>query len=107
MWREGKVQVCPLRSKHLALLTWQGQVVSWSLAILEDPMEWEHKGLRFTITIEPMGELCLAAARVPREGMFVRVRPFSAIGRSEEEAVELLKDQIRSEYQAVPGRNSG
>ncbi len=65
-------------------------------------MEWEHKGLRFTITIEPMGELCLAAARVPRAGMFVRVRPFSAIGRSEEEAVDLLKDQIRLEYQTVP-----
>jgi hypothetical protein len=34
--------------------------------------------------------------------MFVRVRPFSAIGRNEEEAVELLQDQIRMEYQAVP-----
>ena len=65
-------------------------------------MDWEHKGLRFTISTEPMGVLCLAAARVPREGLFVRVRPFSAIGRSEEEAVELLKDQIRLEYQTVP-----
>ncbi len=65
-------------------------------------MDWEHKGLRFTITTEPMGVLCLAAARVPREGLFIRVRPFSAIGKSEEEAVELLQDQIRMEYQAVP-----
>ncbi len=65
-------------------------------------MDREHKGLRFTISTEPMGVLCLAAARVPREGLFVRVRPFSAIGRSEEEAVELLKDQIRLEYQTVP-----
>ena len=65
-------------------------------------MDWEHKGLRFTITTEPMGVLCLAAARVPREGLFVRVRPFSAIGKSEEEAVGLLKDQIRLEYQTVP-----
>ena len=64
-------------------------------------MDWEHKGLRFTITTEPMGVLCLAAARVPREGLFVRVRPFSAIGKSEEEAVELLKDQIRLEYKTV------
>lgn len=65
-------------------------------------MDWEHKGLRFEITTEPMGVLCLAAARVPRQGIFVRVRPFSAIGRSEKEALELLKDQIRLEYQAVP-----
>jgi hypothetical protein len=34
--------------------------------------------------------------------MFVRVRPFSAIGRNKEEAVELLQDQIRLEYQTVP-----
>ncbi len=65
-------------------------------------MDWEHKGLRFTITTEPMGVLCLAAARVPREGLFIRVRPFSAIGRNQEEAVELLQDQIRLEYQTVP-----
>ncbi len=65
-------------------------------------MEWEHKGLRFTIDTEPMGVLCLAAARVPREGMFVRVRPFSAIGTSEDEAVTLLKDQIRLEFKSVP-----
>ena len=65
-------------------------------------MDWEHKGLRFTITTEPMGVLCLAAARVPREGLFVRVRPFSAIGKSEDDAIELLKDQIRLEYQTVP-----
>ena len=69
---------------------------------LNAKMDWEHKGLRFTITTEPMGVLCLAAARVPREGMFVRVRPFSAIGKSEEEAVELLKDQILLEYKTVP-----
>ena len=49
-----------------------------------------------------MGVLCLAAARVPRESLFVRVRPFSAIGKNEEEAVELLQDQIRMGYQAVP-----
>ena len=65
-------------------------------------MEWEHIGLRFTIDTEPMGVLCLAAAHVPREGMFVRVRPFSAIGTSEDEAVILLKDQIRLEFKSVP-----
>ena len=65
-------------------------------------MEWEHKGLCFTIDTEPMGVLCLAAAHVPREGMFVRVRPFSAIGTSEDEAVTLLKDQIRLEFKSVP-----
>ena len=65
-------------------------------------MDWEHKGLRFTITTEPMGALCLAAARVPREGMPVRVRPFSAIGTNPDEAVKLLKDQIRMEFESVP-----
>lgn len=74
-----------------------GPLLYWNAA-----MDWEHKGLRFTITTEPMGVLCLAAARVPREGLFIRVRPFSAIGKSEEEAIELLKDQIRMEYQPVP-----
>ena len=65
-------------------------------------MDWEHKGLHFTITTEPMGALCLAAARVPREGMVVRIRPFSAIGTNEDEAVTLLKDQIRLEFERVP-----
>ena len=64
-------------------------------------MDWEHKGLRFTITTDPMGALCLAAARVPKEGMFVRIRPFSAIGTNEDEAVTLLKNQIRLEFQSV------
>ena len=65
-------------------------------------MDWEHKGLHFKITAEPMGALCLAAARVPKEGMFMRVRPFSAIGTNEDEAVTLLKDQIRLEFESVP-----
>ncbi len=65
-------------------------------------MDWEHKGLRFTITTEPMGALCLAAARVPKEGMCVRVRPFSAIGKNKDEAVKLMKDQIRLEFESVP-----
>ncbi len=65
-------------------------------------MNWEHKGLRFTITTDAMGSLYLAAARVPRDGMFVRVRPFSAIGTNEEEAVKLLKSQIRQEFESVP-----
>ena len=58
-------------------------------------MDWEHKGLRFTITTAPLRVLCLSAARVPREGMFVRVRPFSAIGRNEADAFALFHDQIR------------
>jgi len=44
----------------------------------------------------------MASARVPEEGMFVRVRPFSAIGTDEEEALELLKKQIRMENRSVP-----
>jgi hypothetical protein len=34
--------------------------------------------------------------------MFVRVRPFSAIGTDDDEAVALLKDQIRREFESVP-----
>ncbi|MEE2822152.1 MAG: hypothetical protein VYA53_04135 [Acidobacteriota bacterium] len=65
-------------------------------------LDWEYKGLCFNITTEPMGELYLAAARVPKEGMFVRVRPFSAIGTSADEALALLKSQIRMEFEIVP-----
>lgn len=65
-------------------------------------MQWECKGLLFTISMEPLGPFFLASARVPKEGMFVRVRPFSALGRTEEEAAEMLKEQIRFEYRRVP-----
>ena len=65
-------------------------------------MEWEHKGIRFTITTEKLGPLVMASARTPQEGMFVRVRPFSSIGRDESKAVELLKAQITLEMKRVP-----
>jgi len=66
-------------------------------------MQWEHKGIQFTIETEPQGDLfVLASARAPGIGPFVRVRPFSALGRSEEEALDKLKDQIRAEYRRVP-----
>ncbi|HLV00275.1 MAG TPA: hypothetical protein VKZ59_03355 [Acidobacteriota bacterium] len=65
-------------------------------------MDWEHKGVKFTITIEKAGTFVLASARAPREGIFVRVRPFSALGKSEEEALELLQQQIKMEFRRVP-----
>lgn len=65
-------------------------------------MEWEHKGIRFIIAVEPMGALYLASARTPQRGPFVRTRPFSAIGTSPEQALELLKNQIEREYRSVP-----
>lgn len=65
-------------------------------------MEWHHKGIDFTISTEPMGPLVMASAEAPKEGMFVRVRPFSAIGRDQEEAIRLLKEQIEFEYRKVP-----
>ena len=65
-------------------------------------MDWKHKGIIYSISIEPMGTLVMVSARVPEEGMFVRVRPFSAIGTNEAEALELLKKQIRMEYRSVP-----
>lgn len=65
-------------------------------------MEWDHKGIVFRITAEPLGRFCLVSASVPPEGRFVRIRPFSALGRSEEQALEMLKEQIRAEYRKVP-----
>jgi len=65
-------------------------------------MEWEHKGITFSITTLPLGALVMASARAPREGPYVRVRPFSALGTSEEEALERLKNQIRQTYRRVP-----
>lgn len=65
-------------------------------------MEWEFKGLRFQLTTEQLGPFWLASARVPSIGPFVRVRPFSSLGRSEDEAVNLLKRQIEFEYRKLP-----
>lgn len=65
-------------------------------------MKWEHKGIEFSIEVEPLGPFFLATARAPQEGMFVRVRPFSSLGRTEETSLEMLKDQIRMEYRRLP-----
>jgi len=65
-------------------------------------MDWEHKNIRFTITIEPAGPLYLASARAPSVSIFERIRPFSAIGTSEKAAIELLKDQIKLEFIKIP-----
>lgn len=65
-------------------------------------MEWKHKKITYMIGVQRMGDLVMASARVPQEGMFVRVRPFSAIGTDEEQAVELLKEQIQMENRKVP-----
>ncbi len=65
-------------------------------------MQWTHKGIEFAITTEDLGPFVLASARVPREGMFVRVRPFSALGRTEDQAISMLKSQIEFEYRRVP-----
>ena len=65
-------------------------------------MEWEHKTLCFTITVETIGPLYLASARTPPVNIFRRVRPFSAIGTSEKDAIKLLKDQIKLEFIKIP-----
>lgn len=65
-------------------------------------MQWMHKGLTFDIDEQKLGSFVLISARVPPEGQYVRVRPFSALGRSQEEALEMLKDQIRREFRRVP-----
>lgn len=65
-------------------------------------MKWEHKGIEFTIELEPLGPFVMGSARAPKEGMFVRVRPFTALGHSEEEALEMLRNQIRTEFRRLP-----
>lgn len=65
-------------------------------------MQWEHKGIPFEITLEPQGPFFLASARAPNEGPYVRIRPFSALERTREKAVESLKEQIRLEFRKVP-----
>lgn len=65
-------------------------------------MKWQHKGFEFEIETRKVGLLYMASTPAQKEGMFVRVRPFSAIGRSEEEALELLKKQIQLEYRKIP-----
>jgi len=65
-------------------------------------MEWKHKGITYSITTRKMGPLVIASAEVPDQGMFIRVRPYSAIGTDEEEALELLKKQILMENKSVP-----
>jgi len=65
-------------------------------------MDWEFKGLKFQVKTEALGPFWLASARVPTIGPFVRVRPFSSLGRSEEEALDLLKRQIEFEYRKLP-----
>jgi len=65
-------------------------------------MTWEHKGITFHLEQEFLGSFVMVSARVPSEGPFVRIRPFSALGRSEEEAIAMVKDQIRMEFKRVP-----
>jgi hypothetical protein len=65
-------------------------------------MEWKHKGITYVISVKQMGSLVMASARAPEKGMFIRVRPYSAIGTDEEEALKLLKEQIRMENRSVP-----
>jgi hypothetical protein len=64
-------------------------------------MEWKHKGITFSITTKRMGPLVMASARAPEEGMFARVRPFSALGTTEERAMQFLREQIQLEYKRV------
>ncbi|HSR52266.1 MAG TPA: hypothetical protein VLV83_15675 [Acidobacteriota bacterium] len=70
-------------------------------------MEWEHKGIKFSIETEKMGPFVMVSAKAPKQGMFVRVRPFSALGRDQEQALELLKNQIRLEFRRLPSPVSG
>jgi len=64
-------------------------------------MEWEHKGMRFAVSTRELGPLVLASARVEDLGPYVRIRPFSALGTDRDEAVELLKKQIRLEFRRL------
>jgi hypothetical protein len=65
-------------------------------------MEWLCKGIRFDIETQTLGPFCLASARARQIGPFVRIKPFSALGKSEREALTLLKRQIELEYEKTP-----
>ncbi len=65
-------------------------------------MEWEHKGMRFAVSTQELGPLVMASARVAATGPYVRIRPFSALGTDRDEAIELLKKQIRLEFRRLP-----
>ena len=65
-------------------------------------MEWEHKGLRFNLKTEYLGALVLVSARVPSTNSCIRIRPFSALGTTEEKALDLLKEQICLEFRWLP-----
>ena len=67
----------------------------------ETAMEWEHKGMRFTVSTRELGPLVLASARAAAVGPYVRIRPFSALGTDRDEAIELLKKQIRMEFRRL------
>ena len=60
-------------------------------------MTWEHKGITFHLAQESLGSFVMVSARVPSEGPFVRIRPFSALGRSEEEALAMVNRFIPDE----------
>ena len=66
-------------------------------------MEWEHKGMRFAVSTRELGPLVLASARAADLGPYVRIRPFSALGTDRDEAIELLKKQIRLEFRRLGG----
>lgn len=70
-------------------------------------MTWDHKGITFRFEQQSLGDFVMISARVPAEGPFIRIRPFTALGRTEEEALNLLKDQIRMEFRRVPAAPSG
>ena len=80
---------------------WNLESGIWN-SILSGRMTWEHKGITFHLEQESLGAFVRISARVPPEGLFVRIRPFSALGRSEEEALAMVKDQIRMEFKRVP-----
>lgn len=65
-------------------------------------MDWEFKGVRFTVETEELGPFVLASARAPRVSAYVRVKPFSALGRDREQAIQLLKEHIAFEFRKVP-----
>ena len=65
-------------------------------------MTWDHKGITFQFEQQSLGDFVMISARVPAQGRFVRIRPFTALGRTEEEALTLVKDQIRMEFRRVP-----
>jgi hypothetical protein len=70
-------------------------------------MRWEHEGIVFAIETQALGPLCLAFAQADQSGPEVKTKPFSALGTTREEALQLLREQILAQLRESPDTGPG